>query len=72
MPFEVLAVQTGGAWTVRRRSASTHHQPLNCIESTVKKIFGTSSLASTGVFVLQSAPVAGSTLLTRGRLNFVN
>lgn len=34
----VLAEQTGGDWATGRRSASTHHQPLNCIESTVKNI----------------------------------
>lgn len=72
MPFEVLAAQTGGPWSIRRHSTSTHHQPANCMESTVKKIFGTSSLASARAFVLQSAPGAGSTFLTRGKLNFVN
>lgn len=70
MPFAVLAARTGGDWTIRRRSASTHRQPPNRIESTVKKIFGTSSLASAGTFVLQSVPVAGSTPLTCGRTQF--
>lgn len=61
-----------GDWTIRRRSTSAHHQPPNCIESAVKKILGTCSLASAGAMELQSAPGVGSPLLTHGRLDFVN
>lgn len=69
VPFEVLAGKQRN-WTIRRRSASTPSTAQH-IESAVKKILGTCSLASWAP-VEQSAPGVGSSVSSWGDFDFVN